>query len=304
MKPSTIFFYLKSCGYLNLIFYFAFIILSRAFYVGTNIWLSRWSTTQEVFTTITREDESQAANSRMRHERLFIYVSLGLFQILFILIARLFCIKMTLASCTYLHDTVLYSIVRSPMQYFITTPIGRIINKMSKDLEVFHNSIPSSFMESISCLSLILSLDIIISYSTPWFLVTLAPVFILYMFIQRYFVASTRQLRRIESTSSSPIFSQFNESINGVSSIRAYKAQERFVRSMQSYLDENSTVSSANRSANRWVALRLEFIGNLMILTSSFLAAISRFSTTAGLAGVSISLSLNVNLLFLFFLIL
>ena len=91
---------------------------------------------------------------------------------------------MTLRSCILLHNNLVDSILRAPLQFFESTPCGRIMNRMSKDLEAFHKSLPSALRELILCLTTILSLDIIISYSTPLFLLTLVPIFLLYFFIQ------------------------------------------------------------------------------------------------------------------------
>lgn len=204
---------------------------------------------------------------------------------------------MTLKACTTVHDKLLHSILRSKMQFFETTPSGRIINRMSKDLDALHYKIPQSVKEFLFCLSAIIALDMIVSLSTPLFVVTLVPIYFIYSFIQRYYVSSTRQLRRIESTSSSPIYTHYSESITGAETIRAFKAQRKFTRQMEFYLDENLTIFHTNKSSNRWAAVRLEFTGNLMILLAALCAVLARGSTNAGLA---ISLSLSVCFFFHF----
>lgn len=70
-----------------------------------------------------------------------------------------------------------------------------------------------------------------------------------------------RQLKRMESASKSPIFSHFSESMNGVSTIKAYNAQNRFVKIMENHVDENLLFYFPNNVSNRWLALRLELVG-------------------------------------------
>ena len=135
---------------------------------------------------------------------------------------------------------------------------------------------------------------VVIGYSTPLFLVSLAPLVIIYVLVQRYFVASMRQLKRLESASKSPVLSHFGESLTGVSSIRAYGAERRFVRAMQEHIDNNLVFYLPNFIANRWLALRLELIGNLVSVLAALFAVLARDSISAGLAGLSITYSLNV----------
>ena len=146
------------------------------------------------------------------------------------------------------------------MEFFESTPSGRIINRFSKDVDAAERTIPESFKSLGRCVFHVLFTVLVIVYSTPWFAVTLVPMFIVYVFVQRYFVASMRQLKRLESASKSPIFSHFSESLTGVSTIRAFKADKRFVKTMEKQIDENLVFYFPNIVSNRWLALRLEFV--------------------------------------------
>ena len=79
-------------------------------------------------------------------------------------------------------------------------------------------------------------------------------------------MSSTRQLKRLESSSKSPIFSHLSESLSGVSTIRAYKAEDRFTRMMNHHLDENLVYFYPNRSSMRWLALRLEMVSKYILI--------------------------------------
>lgn len=107
-------------------------------------------------------------------------------------------------------------------------------------------------------------------------------------------MASSRQLKRLESVSRSPVYSHFNETLLGVSVIRAFEEQERFIRQSDLKVDENQKAYYPSIVANRWLAVRLECVGNCIVLFASLFAVISRHSLSAGLVGLSVSYSLQV----------
>ena len=202
---------------------------------------------------------------------------------LFMLFADLSFLKMLMKSSRSLHSSMLHSILRSTMQFFESTPIGRIINRFSKDIEAVESLIPASYKMLIRCLFQVLITVIMISTSTPFFLIALIPIAVIYVYVQvnsfssnslsfvlilqfrfywliikRYYVAAMRQLRRLNSVSKSPIFSHFGETLTGVNVIRAVGSQRRFVNTMYEKIDENLLFFYPDTVSNRWLAVRLE----------------------------------------------
>ena len=90
----------------------------------------------------------------------------------------------------------------------------------------------------------------------------------------------------MQSASKSPIFSHFSESQSGVATIRAYGVQEKFIKQMEDHIDESFVHSYAITVSNRWLALRLEIIGNLITIFAAFFAIFARSTLSAGLAGL------------------
>ncbi|XP_054060449.1 ATP-binding cassette sub-family C member 2 isoform X2 [Rissa tridactyla] len=113
-------------------------------------------------------------------------------------------------------------------------------------------------------------------------------------FAKRFYVSTSRQLRRLDSVTRSPIYSHFGETVSGLSVIRAYGHQERFLQQNESTMDINQKTVYSWIISNRWLAIRLEFVGSLVVFFSALLAVISKGTLEGGIVGLSVSSALNV----------
>lgn len=115
------------------------------------------------------------------------------------------------------------------------------------------------------------------------------------MLFLRYYLATSRELKRLDAVSRSPIFAWFSESLAGLSTIRAFHQQTIFIQHNQYRIDRNQICYLPSISVNRWLAVRLEFVGALIILTVSILAMIALITSgvDAGLVGLVLSYALN-----------
>jgi ATP-binding cassette subfamily C (CFTR/MRP) protein 1 len=163
------------------------------------------------------------------------------------------------------------SILKSKMRFFESTPVGRIINRFSKDIEAIESMIPSAYNLFMRNLFFLLTTILTISISTPLFLIPFGPILILYLICQRYYLGAMRQIRRLNSINKSPIFSHFGETINGLSTIRCFKKQNEFIKKMENTIDESSLYYYPDSISARWLGTRLEFIGFYIFMMIFFL---------------------------------
>lgn len=133
--------------------------------------------------------------------------------------------------------------------------------------------------------------------STPPFIAFIVPLALTYYWIQRYYLRTSRELKRLDSVSRSPIYAHFQESLGGVSTIRAYRQQERFELENEWRVDANLRAYFPSVSANRWLAVRLEFIGGVVILAAAGLSVIAVANgkpPKPGLVGLAMSYALQI----------
>nr|CAD7573697.1 unnamed protein product [Timema californicum] len=193
-----------------------------------------------------------------------------------------------------LHEALLKGVLRTPLWFFDTTPVGRILGRFSKDVDVLDTSLPQQISDWVYCLYEVVATLFVISYSTPIFITIIVPIGVIYYFIQRFYVATSRQLKRLESISKSPIYSHFGESVTGAPTIRAYRVQDRFIHESEEKVDFNQVCYFPGIIANRWLAVRLEMIGNCIIFFASLFAVLGRETMNPGTVGLSISYALQL----------
>ena len=138
---------------------------------------------------------------------------------------------------------------------------------------------------------------VVISAGTPIFISVILPLGALYLYIQRYYLRTSRELKRLDSVSRSPIYAHFQESLSGMSTIRAYNQQKRFELENEWRVDANLRAYYPSISANRWLAVRLEFLGSIIILCAagfSIISVASHSGLSAGMVGLSMSYALQI----------
>lgn len=134
-----------------------------------------------------------------------------------------------------------------------------------------------------------------VSLFLPWFLLACVPMGITYYTIMQIYIPTSRELKRLDSILRSPIFSHFGETLEGVSIIRAFRAERQFVDASMAKLEKNLRSYYANVSSNRWLAVRLEAIGTGFVVMAALLAVLrSGNGLSAGEGGLALTYALNI----------
>nr|XP_014430763.2 canalicular multispecific organic anion transporter 1-like [Pelodiscus sinensis] len=200
--------------------------------MGYSLWLSDW--TEDALW-----DRNQSYPAAQRDMRIGVFGALGLAQAAFLLAGALLAARGAVRASRTLHQELLSNILRVPMSFFDTTPTGRIVNRFAKDIFTVDETIPMSFRSWLACFLGIISTLLMICLATPYFAVVVIPLAGAYFFLLHFYVATSRQLRRLDSITRSPIYSHFSETVSGLSVIRAYGHQERFLQHNHGAVDTN-----------------------------------------------------------------
>ncbi|TYZ60348.1 hypothetical protein PybrP1_011199 [[Pythium] brassicae (nom. inval.)] len=238
-------------------------------------WLSYWSEHAEQ-----TAGQSRAAQRDAQMYYVYVFMLLNLAYAVALYFRAISTYAGGLRASRTLFRALLARLLRAPTAFFDTTPTGRIVNRLSKDVYTVDESIPATWSMLLNTTMSVLATLATISYVTPVFMVILAPVLVGYYSSQRYFIKTSRELQRLDSISRSPVFALLAETLDGLATIRAFGAEAAFARQNAAQLDRNQRAYFLNFAVNCWLALRLEFAGTLIASFAALCAVLSHNAST------------------------
>ncbi|KAF8735100.1 hypothetical protein AX14_002716 [Amanita brunnescens Koide BX004] len=278
--------YIEAASKTGLFFFLLATFLTQAASVFAHLPLREWG----------ERSNREAEHNTGVIKYLVIYGLFSLSSILFSGISSIliwvFC---SLKSSRRLHDAMLDSLLRAPLSFFELTPAGRILNLFSRDTYIVDQILARVIQSLFATLAVCLMILVVIGASFPLFLIVIFPLGWLYGLIMKYYLATSRELKRLDAVSRSPIFAWFSESLAGLSTIRAFNQQSIFASENRRRIDRNQMCYLPSVSVNLWLAIRLEFIGALIILSVALLAVSTLITrgVDAGLVGLVLSYAVN-----------
>ncbi|XP_041853329.1 ATP-binding cassette sub-family C member 8 isoform X2 [Melanotaenia boesemani] len=291
--------YLSSAGLLLLTLLLLSQLLKHSLMVAIDYWLAHW-TSHVIMSKI----DATAHNCTVVQDCGFSHSwYLSVFSVLCCL-GIILCLATSVAVewtglkvAKDLHHNLLNKIILAPMRLFETTPLGSILNRFSTDTNTIDQHIPTT----LECLSrstlLCVSALGVISYVTPVFLIALLPLAIACYFIQKYFRMASRDLQQLEDSTQLPLLSHFSETVEGIITIRALRYEPRFRQRLLQFTDANNIASLFLTAANRWLEVRMEYIGACVVLVAAVASITNSLynQLSPGLVGLGLTYALMVS---------
>ncbi|KAF9067926.1 multidrug resistance-associated ABC transporter [Rhodocollybia butyracea] len=258
--------------------------LAQAAQVGNNLFLGFWT--------------AESIPGFGQAQYIGVYAGLGIAQAVFqFLLSFAFALAGLYASLG-IFQAALRHVLRSPVSLFDTTPMGRILSRLSKDQDTLDSQLTMTLMQFLSTFSSVLGTVALVFYTFPLLGTIFAPMTILYLAISIYYRRSSVETKRLDSLMRSALYSSYSETLTGLSTIRAYREQERSVVDAQSGLDLENRAYYMTISIQRWLSIRLDFLGNILILGIALFAAGFRTTVNPSKIGVVLSYTLSITQIF------
>ena len=270
--------------------------LDRGSYVVVDWFLATWANSAyEPVTILGIDFPAQIEGYSAQSQYLRVFFTINFVSIAFTAIRSEFVVTGGVRATKNVFNTMLASVLRAPMSYFETVPMGRILNRFTYDTDVNDVTLTQTIsMFIISCSWYVASISVQIVI-LPWSALVLFAVSGLYLLFMHYYRMTGPDIQRIDALSRSPMQSMVSECLEGSTSIRIFQQDPNFVSKFHSIVDVNSSALLNYVAVQRWLSFRMECLGVIVVMTTSFLVVClnDKLGTTAGLAGLLITWSSN-----------
>ncbi|KAL6839562.1 hypothetical protein ACP4OV_030501 [Aristida adscensionis] len=230
-----------------------------------------------------------------------VYIALGFCTMFFLLSRSLSIVFLGIQTSRSLFSQLLNSLFHAPMSFFDSTPLGRVLSRVSSDLSLVDLDVPFAFMFSISASLNAYSNLGVLAVVTWQVLFVSVPMIVLAIRLQRYYLASAKELMRINGTTKSALANHLGESISGAITIRAFEEEDRFFEKNLELVDKNAGPYFYNFAATEWLILHLETMSAAVLSFSAFVMAVLPPGTfSPGFVGMALSYGLSLNMSFVF----
>ncbi|KAJ9663926.1 Transporter of the ATP-binding cassette (ABC) [Coniosporium apollinis] len=218
-----------------------------------------------------------------------VYAALGFAFMLITLFREGILFGGSLAASRRIHQRLMESVTHAKFRFFDSTPLGQLMNRFSKDIESVDQEIAPVAVGVVHCFASIVTIIVLISVITPGFLIACVFISILYFLIGMFYINSSRDLKRLESVQRSPLYQQFGETLSGMTTIRAYGDERRFIRENLTKVNTHSRPFIYLWAANRWLAVRVDIVGALVAFFAGVFVVLSVGRIDAGAAGLALT---------------
>ena len=258
---------------------FLILVISQGANIITSLWLSWWTSDNFGYT---------------QGQYIGVYVALGVVQASLMFIFSVSLTTLGTRASRVMLQNAMTRVLRAPMSFFDTTPLGRITNRFTKDVDIMDNNLTDAMRMYYFTLGMISAVFILIIVYFHYFAIALGPLFLMFLFSASYYRSSARDVKRHESVLRSEVFARFSEAVSGTASIRAYGLQDYFLKGIHKSVDQMNSAYYLTFSNQRWLSVRLDAIGNLLVFTTGILVVTSRFNVPPSISGLVLSYILAI----------
>ncbi|KAG9321113.1 hypothetical protein KVV02_007342, partial [Mortierella alpina] len=273
-------FYITKLGTFGSILFLIIACGSLAMDISTKLWLQRWGKEADFPT----DEQHSAQYWTVTYFAWIISSAL----MLTVTIAN-FTVFMSFRASKALHACMLAPLVRSPMSFFDVTSAGKIINRFAHDMNAVDIDLPAQFLNLILILLWAGNIYAFCIGASYYFAIAMVPLGYIYYLLGGFYLVSSREIKRLDSATRSPMYSHFGETLGGLTTIRAYDESHRFATHATVLLDRSQQTSYVANATTRWLGIMFDMMSVIILSLVALLAVVQRNSLQQGIFAVALS---------------
>ncbi|XP_034668148.1 probable multidrug resistance-associated protein lethal(2)03659 [Drosophila subobscura] len=172
---------------------------------------------------------------------IYYFSAINVALVIFALLRTLLFFSMAMHSSTELHNSMFRGVSRTALHFFHSNPSGRILNRFAMDLGQVDEVLPAVMLDCIQIFLTIAGIICVLCITNPWYLVNTFLMFLASHFLRRFYLSTSRDVKRLEAVARSPMYSHFSATLNGLPTIRALGAQRLLTGEYDNYQDLHSS---------------------------------------------------------------
>eukprot|EP00457_Paulinella_chromatophora_P000315 gb/GEZN01000315.1/.p1 GENE.gb/GEZN01000315.1/~~gb/GEZN01000315.1/.p1 ORF type:complete len:1656 (-),score=281.42 gb/GEZN01000315.1/:61-4743(-) len=261
-------------------------LLSQAGIMLAEWWVADWAA------------DNSLGTQQHRRFNIGVYSSLVFFTVGITIFKFVFWFVVLLRASQSLHDKMLSSILSCPLQFFATQPLGRILNRFSSDLGTLDDLLPGAVIDVQGNIFAIAGVAGLAMAVNPIIILVILPMAYFSFKLREYYLRSSRDIKRLEATSRSPIQDILATSLQGLTTIRAFGLQSYFTKQMLAAVDMNTNARFHFGVTNRWLGVRVDALCAVFISCMSLASLWVRGSVPVEFVGLALVYSLSMMAMF------
>jgi ATP-binding cassette subfamily C (CFTR/MRP) protein 1 len=285
--------YIVSGGMWVFFFVAIFQLFCQVLSIESSFWLADWGKEVLVENVVNGRHITYARNRHWLNG----YAGLNVASVVCMGFSRIILTRHRTVASVSLHNKLLQKVLYFPVSFFDVTPIGRVINRFSQDIATIDEDLAQAISQVVGMGGGVAgALGGIIGSTKGTFLILFFPLLFLYYRFQQFFARSNTAIARIEAVSRSPIYADFSQTLSGTNTIRAYGQQKRFIEHLETLANANTVPGVLQQIAGQWLAIRLDFVGSIIMLFMGCLTAGLQHKNfiPAGYLGLGLSYSIQL----------
>ncbi|XP_046447926.1 ATP-binding cassette sub-family C member 4-like [Daphnia pulex] len=302
-----------SCIYL-LLFTFT-CLLTQILFSGSDYWLTLWTNAEELrtrqgnvsenssFLNITEADFSNVTDEIKEngpfsgewwkepdtYTGIYVFTILIVGVFIFSMIRTIHYFLMCMISSIHLHNRMFQSIIRAPLLFFDQNPVGRILNRFAKDIGCMDEMLPSAFFDVITIALTAIGILFLVGLVNPWLLLPILFLSVIFVKFRQFYLKTARDVKRLESTTRSPVFTHLSSSLVGLTTLRAHQCEVVFQQIFDECQDVHSSAWYMFLATTRWFGIWLDWICVTYVACVTYACLGLSTSMTGSEAGLAIS---------------